>query len=187
MKRKNLPIMTFQTFFVSREMSNCPLIVDMMRVCKKLDKLNLLGDGDGSISVAYGKRIILNGNDGNLKHMKQEDIVEIVDYDPIKNIVLALGIADPCSETPVHWLIQKARDDIHAVLLLSNKKIVKKLPQDVPATEHEAPSGTIDLAKEVLKALRQEKTIAIKNKGVLFAGFNLKEIEDSVVTTFSEV
>ena len=187
MIEKNLANISFQTFFVSREMSNCPQISEIIRFCKKLDGLKILKDAEGTISISYGKRILVNGRDVDLSNIQQEAIVEIVDYDPVKNIVLAMGKKEPCIDTSVHWLIQKARHDIHAVFLLNSKKIFKKLSKDLPVTENEAPSGTIEMAKEVLKTLREGKNILIKNKGALFVGFNLKEIEDSVLKICREV
>ena len=181
MIRGKLTNIAFQTFFVSREISNCPQIVELIGFCKKLDELKLLKDSKVSISMAYGRRMLINAIYTNFVDIKQDDIIEIVDYDPIKNVMLAIGKKEPCIETPVHWIVQKARNDVNAVVLFNNKKIFEKLYKNLPTTENEAPSGTIDLAKEVLKKLREGKNILIKNKGALFVGVNLKEIEDFVL------
>jgi len=181
MLNKRFPNVLFQTFFVSRDTSNCPLIGDVLKFCKKLDELKLFNDGGGSISLRYGKRILINGEDVDLSSMRQDDIIEIVDYDPSKNIVLAIGKKDPCIETPVHWLIQRARDDINTVFMLNNKIFPKKFSRQFPSTDDKSIPGSIDLAKQILKALRNNKVILIKNRGILFAEFNLNLMEKSIL------
>jgi len=177
--QKNLAPVGFQTFFVSREMSNCPLIAEITSFAKKLDKLDLGEDVDGSMSMGYGRRILINGRDSNLLAIQQEEMVELVDYDPVKNIIVAMGKTEPCCDAPVHWLVQKARHDVNAVLLVTGNKIVEHLLKTLPVTEHEAPLGTVALAKEVLKTLRRGKQIGIKSSGALFVGLNLTEVEDA--------
>ena len=176
---KNLTNTNFQTFFVSREVSNCPLIFDIIRLVKKIDKIGVLENSTCSISLNYGKRILINAENVDFKSMKHQDIIEIVDYDPIKNIILAIGKRNPCMETPVHWIIQKARADVNAVIQITNKEIYEKFCDELPVTDNEVPQGTLELAKEVLKTLRNSKNILIKNNGILSVGFSLKEIEDS--------
>ncbi len=182
----NLTIIPFQTFFVSREISNCPLIADIIKLSKKIDELGITDNKDYSISLAYGKRILINAKNVNIESMNQQDIIEIVDYDPVKNIILAIGKKDPCIETPVHWLIHHARDDVNAIIQLNGGKVAKRLSKNLPITEKECPSGTPELAKEVLKTLRASKKIVIKNRGGLFVGISLKEAEDLVLKIYGE-
>jgi ribulose-5-phosphate 4-epimerase/fuculose-1-phosphate aldolase len=186
-EERSLPPTQFQTFYVSREKSGSPQCEDMIHCSKKLQELQLIDQGKGSISIGFGNRILITGEDARLPTFTQEDIVEVVDYDPIKNIVLAAGKTKPHRETPIHWLIQHARHDVHAVVWLSNKKICEQIKNELPVTERVAPSGTIDLAKEILKALRDGKTILIKEEGILFVGITLKEIEHAATQIIQKV
>ena len=178
--------LSFQTFFVSREQSNCPLVSDIIRIGKKFEEHGLLKNNSGVISLGYGKRIIVNENNMDLGNLKRENILEIVDYDPVKKIVLAIGQKEPCIETSVHWLIHHARDDVNAVIQLNGEKLIERFSKNLPTTEKEYPSGSLELAKEILKTLRTSKSIVIKNKGVLFVGASLKEVEDLVLKTYEE-
>ena len=180
MIERHRTIGSFQTFFSAGETSSYPQLVEINAICRILDKNQLTEQGKGSISVAYGNRILINGKDIRLSTIGQDDLVEIIDYDPIKNTVLAIGKKNPHEETPVHWLVQRARHDIHAVVLLSNQTLAESLSGTLPLTEKETPPGTLDQAKEILKTLRNGKTIVIRKQGVFFAGFNLKEIEESI-------
>jgi len=178
--------LSFQTFFASKEQSNCPLIPHIVRIGKKLKEMGLLKDGSGVVSLGYGKRVLINGNDVSLGDVRGEDILEIVDYNPVKRIVLTIGDKEPNVETPVHWLIHHAREDVNAVVQINSKKLVEKFSKKLPSTEKEWPSGTLELTKEILKTLRTGKIILIKNKGILFVGRNLKEVEDLIVKTYEE-
>ena len=182
----NLPNLSFQTFFVSREQSNSPLVSEMMRIGKNFKEQGLLKDVTGIISSGYGKRMIIPGNDFKLDELKRGDFLEIIDYNPVKKIVLAIGRNQPCIETPVHWLIHHARDDANAIIQLNGENVIKKLSKKFPVTEKECPPGTLDLAKEILKLLRTNKNIIIKDTGALFVGANIKEVENSVLKALGE-
>jgi len=186
MIRRNLTNLSFQTFYVSQEQSNCPLVSDIIRIGKKFEEHGLLKNNSGVISLGYGKRILINGNDVSLANVKGEDILEIVDYDPVKKIVLAIGQKEPHIETPVHWIIHHARNDVNAIIQLNDENLVKRRSKKLPTTEKEYPPGSLELAKEILKALRTSKSIAIKDKGALFVGTCLKEAEGLVLKTYGE-
>jgi len=183
---ENLMYPSFQTFFISTERSNCPLISNVIITCKKFKEMGLLKDTTGIVSLSYGKRILINGSNADLKDIKREDILEIVDYDPAKKIVLAIGRIEPHIETPVHWIIQHARNDVKAIIQLNGEKIIERFSKYLPVTEKEYPPGTLELAKEILKMLRKSKRIAIKDRGVLFVGASLKEVNDLILKTYEE-
>lgn len=179
---RNLTNINFQTFFVSREQSNCPLITDIARLGKKLKDLDILENVTLAIvSMGYGKRILINCNYADLTKIKRENLLEIVDYDPVKKVLLVIGPGEPLIETPVHWMIHHARDDVNAIVQINNEELAEKLAKKYHTTEKEKPSGTLDLAKEILKTLRTGKNIVIKNKGILFIGSNVKEVESAVL------
>jgi len=104
----------------------------------------------------------------------------------MKKNLLVIGIKEPHVETPVHWLIHHARDDVNAIIQLSDRELAKNFSKKLPVTEKEYPPGTLNLAKEVLKKLRTSKSIVLKNNGIIFAGYNLKEVEKLVFDTCEE-
>jgi len=175
MSDRILPSPMLQTFFISRETSNCPLISEMIKLGKRLEEIRLADKENGIVSLNYGKRLLINAKNIDVKQMKQHDVVEIVDYDPLKNIMMVIGIKDPCLEAPVHWIVQKARHDINAVLQINSTTLFEKLKGTLPTTE-----------KEILKTLQTGKTILIKNTGILFVGINLQEIQDAILVYLGE-
>ncbi len=185
MNEEKLAHNLFQTFFVSREISISPLIVDIIKFGKKLEGQKLK-ESKYSISLSYGKRLLINARDVDIKQMKQQDIVEIVDFDPIKNIALTIGKKYPCIKTPVHWIVQKARHDVNAIVEITSEKLYQVCCDHLPVIEKK-PCGTIDRAKAVLKTLRDSKNICIKDEGILLVGVHLKEIEDSLAKITREI
>jgi len=183
MTEKDLSIPVFQTFYVSKENSMSPLLVELIRFGKKLKDYSLTKENKISLSISFGKRLLINSENADVLNLFSEDIVEVVDYDPIKKIVLAMGKFEPCIDTPVHWIVQNAREDIHAIVQFSSKKQIKNFP----CTDSEKSVGTLDLAKEILKTLRTSKCINIKNYGLIFVGFNYKEIEENIAKYFKRV
>jgi len=186
MTEKTLPSPALQVLFVSRETSNSPLYSEMIKLGQTLEHLGLSESETGIASYDYGRRLVITAKNVDVKQMNQTDVVEIADYDPLKNIMLVIGIKEPCQEAPVHWIIQKARHDINILLQIQSPSLVERLQGILPRTEGTTLPGTLDRAKEFLRTLRKEKTILIQNEGVLFAGINIREIEKSLHTYVKE-
>jgi hypothetical protein len=180
MNERILPSPSLHILFVSRETSKCPLISDMITLGQSLQELGLTDKETGSISLDYGRRLLINAQNVDIKKMTQQDIVEIVDYDPLKNIMMVIGLNDPTRETPVHWIIQKARHDVNAILQIKSTALFERYQKKLPTTEKETKPATLERAKEILKTLQNGKTILIRNEGILFAGINGKEIHDAI-------
>jgi ribulose-5-phosphate 4-epimerase/fuculose-1-phosphate aldolase len=171
---------SFQTFFLSKEIVKCPLILDIARISKKIKKLGLEIEKNTIISISYGKRLLITNEDVNLENISNQDLIEIVDFDPIKNIVMAIGLHNPNIETPVHWMIHHARDDVNVIIQLNGEKAIKYFTNKIPITDNECPSGSLEHSMEILKTLKQYKKIIIKNMGCMFVGIDLREVEDLI-------
>jgi hypothetical protein len=182
MNEKILPSPSLHTLFVSHEVSHCPLISEMITLGKSLQPSGLLEKETGVLSLDYGNRLLINAKNVDVKKMTQQDIVEIVDYDPLKNIMMVIGPKEPALQTPEHWIIQKARRDIMVLLQMNNTVLYEKFHHTFPMTEKETKPGTLERAKEILKTLRNGKIIVLKNEGILIAGLTIKETQDALAT-----
>lgn len=180
MNERILPSPALQTLFVSRETSNCPLIAEMIKLGQNLKQLGLTDTETGIISMDYGKRLLINAKNIDIKKMTQQDVVEIVDYDALKNVMMVIGPKDPAVETPVHWIIQKARHDINVLLQINSPALFERFQKTLPITEKETQPDSLERAKDILKTLRNGKTILLKNEGMIFGGINIKEINESL-------
>jgi hypothetical protein len=150
---ENLTISSLQTFYVSKEESNCPLISEIIRIGKKLKEYDMIENPDKTImSISYGKRLLINANNTNFVELKQKDFLEIVDFDPVKNVLLTMGPKEPCIDTSVHWLIHHSRNEVNAIIQVYDIR-AGKLEKKYPITDKEYPNGTLEQVKEVLRLL----------------------------------
>lgn len=183
MNIKNNINQKFQIFYISKELTNCPLIIKIIKISKKLkDKGIIKKDNDAVFSLGFGKRIIINGLVKDFSDIKRNELLEVVDFDPIKNNLLLIGPAEPKTETSLHWMIHHARDDINFIAQIKNIDLIKEL-KDIEVTD-KYPIGSLDNTKEVLKALRTNKKIIIKNNGLLAVGRNTEDVEKQIQDTF---
>ena len=173
----------FQTFYASKGESNSPLIPEIVRTGKKLKESGIATDA--IISLRYGRRVLVNAENIDIGKIKREDLLEIVDFNPVKRVLFVMGLKESDIDAPTHWMIHHARNEINAVVQINDNSWAEKLEKKLPTTK-EQPRGTFEFAKEVLKALRSSKKIVIKNRGVLFVGSDMKEVEDLVLETHGE-
>ncbi len=182
------PNLSFQTFYVSKEISKCPLISEIVQVSKKFKTIDILKEiVDISVSLKYGKRVLINTKNIDFSEIKAEDFLEIIDYDPLKKVLLVIGLKEPRIETPVHWLIHHARNEVNAIIQIDDVKLVGQLEKKIPLIEKEYPIGTLEQTKEILRMLRNSKKILIKNQSAIFVGNSMKDAEDLVLNACEEL
>lgn len=165
----------FQTFYVSREESNCPTIADVISFTRKIKNIN-----NASISNRYGKRVLINNSNIKLEKTKKEDFLELVDYNPFKKTLMVMGAEEPTLDAPLHWFIINYRNEINTVVLIKDKKYLQYFDNKLPIDDKNFPLWSVEKIKEVMKLLADNKKIALKNTGVLYVGKNLKEIEEVI-------
>lgn len=180
----NFPNISFQTFYVSKEETNSPILIEIIKIGKKLKDSGLLKeDTSATISLGYGKRVLINSDVEDFSKIKKEEIIEVVDYDPIKNNLLIIGPVEPKLETPVHWMIHHARSEINAAVEIHDSVFAEKLNKKIPVVDDKHQISSIEHIKEVLRSLRDSKKVIIKNESILFIGNNLPEVEELIFKT----
>jgi len=188
MIQDEIPSFNFQTFYISREVSNCPLISEIISVIKRFENIDLLNNNiDISISMKYGNRVLINAKGIDFYKLKPDDFLEIVDYNPLKKVLLLIGPKEPRLDAPIHWLIHHARDEVKAIFQIDNVVSIEKINNNIPIAEKLYQKGTLEQAKEILLLLRNSKIVKINNKGVIFVGNSMKNVEDIVIKTFEEL
>ena len=179
--------LSFKTFYASKEESNCPFIVKALEIGKEFEKKDLpINSTDIIISFKYGKRVLINAENTDLKYLKRKDFLEIIDYDPLKKVMFLMGSKIPRIDSSVHWLIHHAREEVNAVIQINDEKITEKLENKLPVTEKKYPDGTIEYAKEILKLLRDSKNIIISGKGLLLVEGNIDRLKKNMLKTLEE-
>lgn len=188
MKKGSFPNLSFQSFYISKEQTNSPLLVNIIKIGKKLKEKGILPDNtSATISLGFGKRILINSDVEDFSNIKKEELIEIVDYNPIKNILLVIGPMEPKIETPIHWMIHHARKEVNSIVQIYNGTLAEKLFNNIPLVNDKYPIGSIENIKEILKSLSFNNKIIIGYDSILFVGNRLSEVEDIIFKTFEEL
>lgn len=177
-KKKKIKSLPMQVFYTSKEETNCPLMIDLVRISKKLKERGILKEEkQATISFSYGKRVLINSLVQDYSQIKRSELLEIVDYDPIKNNLLVMGLAEPLIETSIHYMIHHARKEVKVVLQINEEEMFEKMKNNISILKNDYPINSIEFIKDVLKYLKDTKIIGLKEDRVLFVGKDIKEIE----------
>jgi len=170
---------SFQSIKISNEITNFKIIPDIIEIIKKLnEKLNFKIDEDIIISIKYGKRIVINCENSNLKKIQIDDFIEIADYNPIKKLFLIIGKHEPDFNMTFHWIIQNARREINVLIQLKTNLLInkKKIKDD-----------SIEIAKDILLKFRDSNIVFTEKYGIFIIGNSLNEIQNIIDKLIEEV
>ena len=166
----------FQTFFLSNEISKCPLILDAIEICKELCGKNILKNHGNGLSIRYGNRIVITGEDANLCDLSVKDFIEVVDFDPFKKTALVIGLKEVDSYVQTHWLIYRVRNDVNVVFHLKN--FDENIDRDLPEFKG---NGSLEFSLNILKALKNNKYVLTRDGTLFIVGRSLQEIKKTIV------
>ena len=188
MKEGGLTNLALQVFYVSREETTCPLLIEMIKTGKNLKEKEILSEGNSAtISMKYGKRILINSDVEDFSRIQKEELLEVVDYNPLNNNLLLIGPSDPKVETTLHWMIHHARDEVNVVVQINDKKLLKNIKDNVMLSSEKTPIHNIEFIKQALKKLRDDKKIFIKDTGVIYVGENSRDVADRIIQDFGDL
>ncbi|MEM2934978.1 MAG: hypothetical protein QXF32_01250 [Candidatus Thermoplasmatota archaeon] len=142
------------TFFLSYEEIKNPLIEELKKICYKKEE-------GFSISVRYGKRVLINAMQVDFNNLKNSDFVEIVDYNPVNDVAMIIGMKEPCEDASIHCLLY-SREEINAIAIFRKKDKDK-----------------FKVAMDALKKLKNKKQLEIRDFGKIIVGKTLKEVENA--------
>ena len=158
---------------LTNELSNFFLIPDIIKFIKELnEKINFKSDEDIIISIKYGKRIVVNNSNLNLNNINPNDFVEIVDYNPLKNMFLTIGPNKPDFNMTIHWIIQNARRDKNVLVQIIRNNLIEINQYN----KDKIKETSIEISKDILKKFRESDIIYTDKQEIFLIGNNLKEI-----------
>jgi len=131
----------------------------------------------GNVSAKLSDGIIISASGSSLKNL-----IILDDYCKVTSryndrIVEYYGNKIPSSETKLHQLIYSERKDVQFVFHIHIPNLEKlQLLNRYPITKRFFPYGTINLAKEAVKALGSNNIVILKNHGIVIVGEKLENI-----------
>ena len=161
----------------------------IISACQEMNSLGINQGTSGNISVRQGKKMLISPSAIPYNQMKPTQIASL-------NLAGKLpsdwtGPCKPSTEWRFHWLLLKEREDINAVVhahptYCTTLAILRKsIPschymiavfggRNVRCADY-ATFGTIELANNVLKAMKNRTACIMANHGMVVVGTTLKE------------
>lgn len=157
----------FRTVFSSDERSTFPLLPDLAECGKRFHERGLAEGNAGTLAMRYGGRMVIATGGSELGRLDPESFAEVVDYDPINHVIVAIGLAEPSSESPMCWMALRHRPEIHAIVHVHAPAPPDgvPLPEGLAVTPEEAPYGTLELAQSLLRGLRDAPDVYLRGHG----------------------
>jgi L-fuculose-phosphate aldolase len=182
----------FNTVFVSDRIPRDAKIVELKKWSETFQKSGLTpevqGNFTGNLSFRSKEGFVITAS-GLKDKQDLADVcfVYVKAYDEGGNTFFVEGQTTPSSESIMHHLIYEKCGDVNAVFHGHNDLIVAYAKElGLPVTEKEYESGTIELAKEVLKVLGDRKLIVLRNHGFVSLGNTMKEAGERALATLNE-
>jgi hypothetical protein len=162
-----------QSVKLSNEISKNKLIPEIIKFIRNIKEIiDSEKYEDIIVSIKYGKRIIINCDKTDFEKINSYDFIEIVDYDPLKNIILYIGPNKPDFNNTLHWIIQNARREINILVQIKNKKI----DEIEDKKQQYKKKNSIEISKDILIQFRSNNIAYNKEKGIFIIGNNLNEM-----------
>jgi len=179
----------FNSIFVSDQAPRDPRIEELKEWCERFQKNELTpevqGNYTGNLSFRSGEGFVITASGLKSKENLTNDcFVYVKGCDEQSNTFYVEGRKQPSSETVMHYLIYKNHEEVNAVFHGHYDTIVANADKlGLPVTKKEYESGTIELAKEVLKLLGDKNLIALRNHGFVSLGGTMKEAGELALAT----
>ena len=153
----------FQYHRISQDESNNPILPQIAKIGKKISQLPHVNNSSASIAFHFGKRMIITKKNANIDHLQRNDIIEIIDVDPVKNTSLYFGPSPPPLISPILWMIGYAKKEIQYLIFLekNREKNREKDSFSTSITNIKKEDVFIEMIKSILKQLRKQEIILI--------------------------
>ncbi len=175
----------FRTVFIDRKLPKSAKSTEIRFWGKIFSDLSLApsyGEGShGNMSFRFHKGCIITATRTDLKNLDEGDFVEIVDCVKEKNemIVYCKGKREPSTDSFIHFLIYQERPDIQCILHGHDDLVLEKAAAlKISQTESEKESGSLELFREIKRALGRRNYLIVKNHGILSFGRTVREAGD---------
>ncbi|MFC1738436.1 class II aldolase/adducin family protein [Planctomycetota bacterium] len=181
----------FKTVFIQKNILDNPEISELISWCTEFNKMGFTPGHNGSfgnLSFRTETGFIISCSRADFSKIAVEDFTEVTGIDISKKEVYVNGLKKPSSESFMHNEIYDRRDDVNAVFHGHCDDFLQygdKL--GLAITEKEQPAGTIELMTEVIKVLKDNNFILIRNHGFICLGDSMPSAGELAVTRYSQL
>ena len=175
------PHNSLQTFFVSHKLSTGPIINTLLEGIKTISDETSQENPSAMISIGFGKRVVVTAEQTPLQSIQLEHLIEIVDYDAFKQVLLIIGKKEPSQDAAVHWMIHHAKNEIGAIVHLTTDEENEKIPDTIPQINANPYGSILDRSKIILKTLQNHQTLYLEGEGIFLTGKTISEVRQQLM------
>ena len=175
----------FKTILEKKEIKYSEKIKKMMMWGKILSKHNFIPhyenknepeikSSGGNLSFRYKSGFIITASYSDIENLRMVDFVFVKNTDLQKKIIHATGLRNPSSETMIHHVIYKTRNDVNVIFHGHFNELLQNYSRiGLVSTKKFAHYGTIELVESLLEVLEQNNFIILKEHGFISLGKNI--------------
>jgi ribulose-5-phosphate 4-epimerase/fuculose-1-phosphate aldolase len=172
--------------FPIREVQDNPSTQEIKKFGKKVcQNLNFDGAVAGSVSTTFANGFLITASNADLANVSVTDVIEILDYDPVRNNVIAKGKKNPCIETSLHWFIYRGFPEIRAIIHVRNTELAEQLENmksdELTTTSFKVQFITSEIAMKILMDLKGYNSIILRENGILSIGRDLEDASTKLI------
>ncbi|MFO8078023.1 MAG: hypothetical protein R6U21_05225 [Thermoplasmatota archaeon] len=164
---------------VSKEGSNCPLIPMLIEICQIAKEELNCPDSLFLPSAVFGKRVAIASSFTKVEKLHRDDVVELIDYNPVSNTLLYLGPNIPSNDVAVHWIVHHAKKEIQVMIQIKNISYKNEMKQRVPQVTTDEKEDALEKAKKWLKTL-QKTDVFLCNDHLIITATSIKAIKQTI-------
>ncbi len=134
-----------------------------------------------SISIRTGSGFMINTAAFDNQNFMQDNVLEIIDFDPVRNNLMVIGNEPPASDATIHWFIYRGLPWINGVINVNNSEIVECFQNSQYSRVNlVGKMFNTNLALEILRLAKTSEIIILEGQSVLVVGKTLSDVFNSL-------
>jgi hypothetical protein len=170
-------------FFMGREEVSSGFVAEFRRALDPLREMERrkMRSFRGSISARYGMHFAITGvgfvplfRDGvrGESKLRADELVEVVEYDPVRHCIMAIGKAEPPLDSPLHWFAHRCFPQNRAFVRFAGDEDARP-DGDIPRLDINPAVYDSGVCLKIMEALKEGHALALGDGSVLVTGADL--------------
>jgi hypothetical protein len=140
---------------------------------------NLKIKGISSVSLRTGAGFLINTDTIEIAENKKDNIVEVIDFDPVRNNMLVIGNIPPVKDSTLHWFLYRGLANINGIIIIENTEVIEKFQLgSYPEFVYKDGMFNTNFALKVLEHAKESEVVILNGSiilGVLVTGRTLDD------------
>ena len=135
-----------------------------------------------SASLRTGSGFLINSENISSGENELDNIVEVIDFDPVRNNMMVIGNKPAANGTVLHWFIYRGLPEINAIIILEDQEILERFNTGAfSKLVYKDGIMNVDLAIKVLKFVKESNITLLFGSiinGIILVGKTMNDTYD---------